>query len=96
MKPREEVQRDACLPKDNAMHVVETLTKVGCGEGSDVRTPKERNTIVDTLSEAGLNMELGLSNVSKVTDEMVYEFYHMPFARPSYKSQGTCCYKFLY
>ena len=88
MKPREEFQRDAGLPEDNAMQVVETLTKVGRGDGSDVGTPGERNTIMDTLSKAGLNMELGLSNVSKVTDEMVYEFYHMPFVKAFIQEPG--------
>jgi len=88
MKLRDEVQRDVGLPKDNAMHIVETLTKVGHGEGSDVRTPKEGNTIADTLSKVGLNMELGLSNVSKVTDEMVYEFYHMPFVKAFIQEPG--------
>ena len=88
MKPGEEVQRDAGLLEDNGMRVVETLTKVGRGEGSDVGTPRERDTIMDTLSKASLNMELGLSNVSKVTDEVVYEFYHMPFVKAFIQEPG--------
>jgi len=35
-------------------------------------------------------MELGLSNVSKVTDEMVYEFYHMPFVKAFMQEPWHC------
>jgi len=48
MKLREEVQRDTGLPEDNSMRVVETLTKLGRGEGSDVGTPG-KETLLWTL-----------------------------------------------